>query len=451
MHRIQARRDYSVISLLLSAATRAERGAPRLSAIPILAGTARRLGAYLDDEIRMQPMVPANWYPPLPPPNPPPSHAFWETRNVHAWLTNLKETLLLAKAMERELRALKSVKEAKESGHDLKDGSLNDDEFQLVKQLEQNVVDIDCQEFHSVRSANALVLKLKGLLEPFRVITDETSPWEEKYAAFKLSNRIKKSRRNKIWRKKKRKRVAELLVKEHESFDEVNQHADEWRAREIAKDSAKAKVEKMNDIAKLKAKEERKKLESELEMVLIVEKLRELRSLRIQKMKKQGHFLPTEDDEFLERVRAAVEEEERQTLTTADADTAKEVIPMADETQTVDQMGKSVPENLNSQESRRAADSADSKGKWDISKSTVEFSKEAPEGNDQVGAYDSMANLPMEFYHYYHGSSTDMGTLIEVRRGWDAYIRPGGSRIPGHWVQPPPPADDVWASYLVKP
>lgn len=30
-------------------------------------------------------------------------------------------------------------------------------------------------------------------------------------------------------------------------------------------------------------------------------------------------------------------------------------------------------------------------------------------------AYDSLANLPMEFYHYYHGSNTDMGTLIEVR------------------------------------
>lgn len=29
-------------------------------------------------------------------------------------------------------------------------------------------------------------------------------------------------------------------------------------------------------------------------------------------------------------------------------------------------------------------------------------------------AYDSVANLPMEFYHYYHGSNTDLGTLIEV-------------------------------------
>ena len=30
------------------------------------------------------------------------------------------------------------------------------------------------------------------------------------------------------------------------------------------------------------------------------------------------------------------------------------------------------------------------------------------------GTYDYVANLPTEFYHYYHGSNTDMGTLIEV-------------------------------------
>lgn len=35
-------------------------------------------------------------------------------------------------------------------------------------------------------------------------------------------------------------------------------------------------------------------------------------------------------------------------------------------------------------------------------------------GPGSGSAYDSVANLPMEFYHYYHGSNTDMGTLIEV-------------------------------------
>lgn len=77
--------------------------------------------------------------------------------------------------------------------------------------------------------------------------------------------------------------------------------------------------------------------------------------------------------------------------------------------------------------------------------------KGGPEGLGSASLHDSVANLPLEFYHYYYGSNHDLGTLIEVRRTWDAYIRPGGSRIPGHWVQPPPPADEIWASYLVKP
>ncbi|KAG5565926.1 hypothetical protein RHGRI_001747 [Rhododendron griersonianum] len=42
-----------------------------------------------------------------------------------------------------------------------------------------------------------------------------------------------------------------------------------------------------------------------------------------------GHFLPEEDDKFLERVQAAVEEEERQTMAAADKDAAKEAIATA--------------------------------------------------------------------------------------------------------------------------
>jgi len=39
-----------------------------------------------------------------------------------------------------------------------------------------------------------------------------------------------------------------------------------------------------------------------------------------------------------------------------------------------------------------------------------------PQKCEEVSAkgYDPDANLPFEFYHYYHGSSNDMGTLIEV-------------------------------------
>lgn len=43
-----------------------------------------------------------------------------------------------------------------------------------------------------------------------------------------------------------------------------------------------------------------------------------------------------------------------------------------------------------------------------------ESRKPETNGPGTGSAYNSVASLPMEFYHYYHGSSTDMGTLIEV-------------------------------------
>ncbi|KAK2650240.1 hypothetical protein Ddye_017729 [Dipteronia dyeriana] len=84
--------------------------------------------------------------------------------------------------------------------------------------------------------------KLRVQMEPFRYTADEKTPWEEKSAAFRLVNKAHKSKRNKMWRKRKRKHIAEMVAKEHEQFEQADQEADEWRAREIAKDIAKRKV-----------------------------------------------------------------------------------------------------------------------------------------------------------------------------------------------------------------
>ncbi|KAI3503206.1 hypothetical protein L1887_31644 [Cichorium endivia] len=180
-----------------------------------------------------------------------------------------------------------------------------------------------------------------------------------------------------------------------------------------------------------------------LELVLIVEKLQELRSIRIQKLTKQGHFLPEEDNKFLERIRVAVEEEERQAMAAADTSTAKDAITNAlnSEDQIIVKNGDNkIQEKLNAIEEKEGSSIA----------TDMESRKQGSKVSSHNRGYDFSANLPLEFYHYYHGSSTDMGALIEVRRTWDAYIRPGGSRILGHWVQPLPPADEIWASYLVK-
>uniref|UniRef100_A0A6M2E9Q3 Uncharacterized protein n=1 Tax=Populus davidiana TaxID=266767 RepID=A0A6M2E9Q3_9ROSI len=394
---------------------------------------------------------PPPWFPMLPP-NPPQSTPFWDTKNVHDRLKELQDTLTLATSMQKELEMLMIIKSTEGSVEDGEGESTDPYACGLYEYLKDRKIDLEAQESLSVNAANALMSRLRAQLEPFRVIIDDATPWEEKSMAARLSNKILKSKRNKLWRKRKRQRAAEIRTKEHEQFDQADRVADEWWAREIAKDAAQLKMEKMKEIAKLKAKEERKRLESELELVLVVEKLQELRSIRIQKLKKQGHFFPEEDDKFLERVRAAVEEEERQAMAAAETDAAKGAIATAEESRKTIQSGGLHSKDDDKDGMKESNDEInESTGNLGSGAAPGPSGEKGSKGQVYGGAYDSVANLPIEFYHYYHGSNNDMGTLIEVRRTWDAYIRPGGSRIPGHWVQPPPPADDIWASYLVRP
>ncbi|XP_009787491.1 U11/U12 small nuclear ribonucleoprotein 59 kDa protein isoform X1 [Nicotiana sylvestris] len=405
----------------------------------------------------MNPPGPPQYGRPLPPPLPafpPASSTFWNAANVVDHLKNLHDTMNLATALKKELEMLSRLKDEKEKSEEGSENGAGEGSIDsFVKFMEHSRINMKSQESLSLEAANTLISKLRAQLEPFRVITDEMVPWEEKSAAVRLVNKMHKYKRNKLWRKRKRKHVAEKLAKEREQFDQIDMEADEWRAREIAKDIAKRKVEKMKEIAKLKEKQEKKRLESELELALMVEKLQELRSIRVQKLKKQGHFLPEEDDKFLERVRAAVEEEERQAKAAAETDAAKDAIATAEESRKTIQSHRSEPGDLHANTGTSKINQDQTTESKDKSGSTPvnEMEKGGPEGLGSASLHDSVANLPLEFYHYYYGSNHDLGTLIEVRRTWDAYIRPGGSRIPGHWVQPPPPADEIWASYLVKP
>ncbi|MCD7456245.1 hypothetical protein HAX54_030958 [Datura stramonium] len=404
----------------------------------------------------MNPPGPPPFRRPLPPPLPafpPASSTFWNTANVVDHLKNLRDTVNLATALKKELEMLISLKDKKENSEGLENGGNECSIDSCVKFMEHSKITMESEENLLLEAANALISKLRAQLEPFRVVTDEMAPWEEKSATVRLANKMHKYKRNKLWRKRKRKRVAEKLAKEREQYDQIDAEADEWRAREIAKDIAKRKVEKMKEIAKLKAKEEKKRLESELELALIVEKLQELRSIRVQKLKKQGHFLPEEDDKFLEKVRAAVEEEERQAKAAADTAAAKDAIATAEVSRKTIQSQRPEPGDLHANiggdklNQDQMAEDKDKSGPTPVN----ELEKGGSEGLGSASLHDSVANLPMEFYHYYYGSNHDLGTLIEVRRTWDAYLRPGGSRIPGHWVQPSPPADEIWASYLAKP
>lgn len=182
---------------------------------------------------------------------------------MHHRLKELQDTLTLATSMQKELEMLMTIKSTEGSVEEGEGESTDPYACGLYEYLKDRKIDLEAQESLSVNAANALMSRLKAQLEPFRVIIDDVTPWEEKSMAARLSNKILKSKRNKLWRKRKRQRAAEIHTKVHEQFDQADRVADEWRAREIAKDAAQLKVEKMKEIAKLKAKEERKRLESE--------------------------------------------------------------------------------------------------------------------------------------------------------------------------------------------
>ena len=70
---------------------------------------------------------------------------------------------------------------------------------EFLKYLEDKRIDLETQESLSMEAANSLMSKIRAQLEPFRYVVGEASPWEEKSAAARLPNKIKKSKRNKLW------------------------------------------------------------------------------------------------------------------------------------------------------------------------------------------------------------------------------------------------------------
>ncbi|XP_042515207.1 U11/U12 small nuclear ribonucleoprotein 59 kDa protein-like [Macadamia integrifolia] len=387
--------------------------------------------------------TPSPWFP-ISQPVSSVANAFWESGHVDEHLKNLQYTVNLLKAVQKELEVILLSRETDGSSKEFGNVPANDCLHRFFEVVKAKRINLKLQESLSLEAANSLLSALKTQLVPFNALINQTSSWEEKSAAVKVANKFQKHQRNKRWRKKKRKRIAEMLSK-----GEVSLPVSGMVGLAILISFARV-VSCYSCFSNLR--QGSAFFFFQLELILIVEKLQELRSIRIQKLKKQGHFLPEEDDKFLQQVEAAVEEEERQAAAAADTDAARDAIATAEESrknilnggpESKDSSGKGGDNENRSQlsgtENERVAGAA-----------TVQEPEQGQEGQGSSGAYDSVSNLPVEFYHYYHGGNNDMGTLIEVRRTWDAFIRPGGSQIPGHWVQPPPPANAVWSSYLVR-
>ncbi|XP_024542745.1 U11/U12 small nuclear ribonucleoprotein 59 kDa protein isoform X2 [Selaginella moellendorffii] len=348
----------------------------------------------------------------------------WQAPQLRLHLERLEHSLELLKAVSLELEviAARRAEDERVPGQGEARALLFSDDPRkqcidgiLCNAVRKNSNEIDEAENLAANAARHLRREIEGLLLPLQGVVDGTAAWEQLTAVAKFRERRMKLKSNRKRRKIKRQHEAEKRRMADKLLEEADRQAEEWRTREFARDIAKKKMEEMNDVALKKAKEARLRLEKEMEMVLLVEKLQELRSLRVQKLKKQGHLFPEDDDAFMEGVRAAVEAEERQAAGAAD---------------------EALPAN------------AEARNPSTDDENTI---KEAPpQPSNTKTSEEPDQRLPADLYRYYYGSRIDMGTLIEVRRGWDTYIVPVGSRIPGHWVQPVAPSSEAWASCLIN-
>lgn len=84
---------------------------------------------------------------------------------------------------------------------------------EVAEVIQGKKVCLEVQESLALEAANSLVATLKSQLAPFDAIIGQTSQWEEKSMAVKLAQKQQKYKRNKHWKKRKRKQVAELLRK----------------------------------------------------------------------------------------------------------------------------------------------------------------------------------------------------------------------------------------------
>lgn len=105
-------------------------------------------------------------------------------------------------------------------------------------------------------------------------------------------------------------------------------------------------------------------------------------------------------------------------MVSADTDAAREAIVSAEESRkSIQNQGDSLKDSGN--DNNKLQESKEQKTEGEDEKGPVavedkDSCKKGSEGQSSRGAYDDIANLPIEFYHYYHGSNNDMGTLIEV-------------------------------------
>ncbi|CAG8456135.1 7095_t:CDS:2 [Ambispora gerdemannii] len=217
----------------------------------------------------------------------------------------------------------------------------------------------------------------------------------------KLKQKISKIRRHKKWQKQHIKKLQNVRDERRRRRETLHKTIDEWRTEWIAKELAFKREQARKENAEKRVEEAEANKNRHKELSRLLEQVKKLRDLRRERLKREGHFFPEEDNEFFNKVASLndamkIEEERLEKERNAAAEQKRD----------------------------EAMDAG---------------MKERERERDPL-------------YEYWHQAEFDLDNLVSIRRQWDAYIVPAGtqgaSRIPPRFVTPTPPANYIWASCL---
>ncbi|KAF9429995.1 hypothetical protein BGZ94_008726 [Podila epigama] len=122
------------------------------------------------------------------------------------------------------------------------------------------------------------------------------------------ARKAKRAAKHKRWKQKKIKEMQAYRDNTEQRRLELHAAIDKKWARKLERERKKAKRQLEKDEQRAKTEQKRQRKREEKQMSLLVQRLSQLRVLRRERLKREGHFFPEEDQEFYERIRRQEEE-----------------------------------------------------------------------------------------------------------------------------------------------
>ncbi|KAF9390663.1 hypothetical protein CPB97_008726 [Podila verticillata] len=117
-----------------------------------------------------------------------------------------------------------------------------------------------------------------------------------------VARKVKKAQKHKIWEQKKIKEMQEYRDSTESRREKLHAEIDKKWARKLAREKEKAKLQSRQERTRLQKLKEAQVVLKEKKLLTLVQKLDQLRMLRRERLKREGHFFPEEDQEFYNRI-----------------------------------------------------------------------------------------------------------------------------------------------------